>query len=149
MIFPDNALNARADYNGNVTGQVLFASTTAPDYTVLYESFNTASATTNANLQFSCGSTILLRVNNFANVSHIERFKFAKCSDDLLVSIAGTTANPTTTVSVVLVPENMASSTPNINLQKDNSITVILLMILVALGLLDIMRRLFMPQRLH
>jgi len=108
-MFPKEAFNVRADYIGNSTNNILY-DWSGGTTTVLYESFNTGSTNLNANISIECGSVVLLRVANFQTVPSIERFKQAKCLDDITVDISGTTASPTTTVSMVLLPYDIAQA---------------------------------------
>jgi hypothetical protein len=108
-MFPPDTLNVRTDFVGNGT-MTLLPVPSGSTYTVLYESFNTNSGDNSAFLSFQCGSTILLRVNSFAKVPSIERFKHAKCTSDITLTVASTTGNPTVTAQMLYTGRDVASS---------------------------------------
>lgn len=111
-MFPNDSANVRNDFTGNFTGTTLLTIPTSQTYTILYESFNSASADKNATLTIQCGSTKLLQVNNLQGDHALERFKFAKCSSDITVTIAGTTGNPVSTISIIYTPYDLATKMP-------------------------------------
>lgn len=109
-MFPNDSINNRIDYSGSGT-TTLIVVPPGDTYTVLYESFNTSSKSPGASLKIDCGATRLLNVNDFANVDSLERFKFGKCTDNVIITVSGTTGSPTTTVSMIYVPRDMAATT--------------------------------------
>lgn len=167
MPFPYDALNARADISGNSTTS-LVSIPAGNTYTILYESFNTSSKTTSASLTISCDTTKTLQVNDFADVSELERFKMAKCTAtstdlSLVAAVQGTSGSPITTVQVIYTPYDVATSSPYVlastSLQAFQATTssllldthanlmyaVALLVVVASLLAVDLLRRLFAP----
>lgn len=154
-MFPTDSVNVRLDMVGNGTSTLV--SSLPSDSTILYESFNTSSHTANASLQISCfPSPLLLRVNDFSNVSNVERFKSGVCpaGTDLAFAVYGTTGSPITTVSVVYVPRDrsvtpdpypFATSTNALSapLSTDIFFATVILIAILALSGMDFIRRLF------
>lgn len=162
MLFPYDALNARTDISGNASS-TLFTIPPTETYTILYESFNTSSQTANASLFLSCGDLISLRVNSFASVPSVERFKLAKCTAtstplNFDAGVHSTTGSPISTISVIyapydtalMAPELVASTTFGAALPAtvaNISYTVDLLILVAALLVIDLLRRLVFPSR--
>lgn len=144
-MFPTDSLNVRTDFSGNVSGVNLLTIPTSSTYSILYESFNTGYSNQGANLQIDCGSTRLLNINDFSKVPQIERFKAATCTSNITYTQSGTTGNGTSTISIVYVPRNRASSSDPYpyTTGADFSYMVILLMVIAGILLLDLFRRLF------
>jgi len=118
-VFPFDSLSARTDITGNNT-YTLFSVPNGETYTLLYESFNTGSHTANAQLTIGCGQVTTLVVNDFSNVSALERWKMAKCTKDLIATTTGTTGSPQTTLQVIYVPYDMASTSQVVLSTVDN-----------------------------
>lgn len=107
-LFPKDSLNVRTDITGNGSWTA-FTPASGSVYTVLYESMNTDSQTTNAMLHITCNGETTLAVHNLKTVNDVERFKMAKCSNSLRATTIGANVNDNTTISIIFVPYDIAS----------------------------------------
>jgi len=143
MLFPDDIQFASTDQNSSTLSGYLLTSSTI-DRTLYYGTITTNDNDAHISIKLN-GVTTTPWIDLENGAGHQESFNqvLLPAGSDLMWS--KTQTNKSAFFTVNYTNYNIASTTPNTVLQKDNSLQVILLLILVGIGLIDLFRRIFMP----
>lgn len=107
-LFPNDAINLRTDFLNNTTS-ILGTPASGSVWTVLYISTNSDTTRATAYMTVSCGSNVLLQLNNFAKNGQVERFKMEKCSNSIRITPTGFGTTDQTSLNLIYAPYNVAS----------------------------------------